>query len=98
VRHISEAEVLELYHAQQQVNINNLPGMAGVIIIIVGVLFLLLLVILLRDGKTESYSLDHAILNASPPRTLWMNMGYWKVKSRLYHSLIVEYKLLPRSM
>jgi len=30
-------------------------------------------------GKAERYSLDHAILNTSPPKTLWMNMGYWKV-------------------
>lgn len=27
------------------------------------------------------YRLDHGILNIDmPPKTLWMNMGYWKVK------------------
>ncbi len=47
-------------------------------IILFGLLSLSI-VILLRRGKEESYSLDHAILNVSPPQTLWMNMGYWKV-------------------
>ena len=29
---------------------------------------------------TKLYSLDHAILSMEvPPRSMWMNMGYWKV-------------------
>ena len=54
-------------------------------IILIGVLSLGS-VILLRRGKEESYSLDHAILNVSPPQALWMNMGYWKVQSPDYHN------------
>jgi len=48
-------------------------------------LFIVVFVILLSvlffrlPGKASRYSLDHAILNTSPPKTLWMNMGYWKV-------------------
>lgn len=29
---------------------------------------------------SKLYSLDHAILSMEvPPRSMWMNMGYWKV-------------------
>jgi len=53
-------------------------------IIVVLLLLLLPLILLLRSRK-ETYSLDHAILNTHPPKTLWLNMGYWKVTS-LSHS------------
>jgi hypothetical protein len=31
------------------------------------------------------YRLDHGVLNVEiPPRTMWMNLGYWKVSNSLY--------------
>jgi hypothetical protein len=35
-----------------------------------------------RDEADHSlYRLDHGVLNVElPPKTMWMNMGYWKVK------------------
>ena len=33
------------------------------------------------DAGKDLYRLDHGILNVDvPPATMWMNMGYWKVK------------------
>ena len=32
-----------------------------------------------RSAKKEVYGVDHGILNVQMPKTLWMNMGYWKV-------------------
>lgn len=33
------------------------------------------------EAGNALYRLDHGILNVKlPPRTMWMNMGYWKVK------------------
>lgn len=30
--------------------------------------------------RKDLYTLDHAVLNIQlPPRTMWMNMGYWEV-------------------
>lgn len=35
-------------------------------------------------NEEKLYGLDHAILNVeAPPRSMWMNMGYWKVLSPL---------------
>ena len=32
--------------------------------------------------KKKIYGLHHAILNIDfPPKTMWMNMGYWEVSS-----------------
>lgn len=32
-------------------------------------------------NEEKLYGLDHAILNVeAPPRSMWMNMGYWKVR------------------
>lgn len=34
-----------------------------------------------EEGIHELYRLDHGILNVEvPPPTMWMNMGYWKVR------------------
>jgi hypothetical protein len=33
-----------------------------------------------RSRKKEVYGVDHGILNVEVPKTLWMNMGYWKVR------------------
>lgn len=33
------------------------------------------------EGGRDLYRLDHGILNVeAPPSTMWMNMGYWKVR------------------
>jgi len=47
-----------------------------------------------KDGESDGadnaiYNLDHGRLNIElPPKTMWMNMGYWEV--RLFaHSKIV---------
>jgi hypothetical protein len=33
------------------------------------------------EGVHDLYRLDHGILNVeAPPPTMWMNMGYWKVR------------------
>jgi SAM-dependent methyltransferase len=62
-------------------------GMIGVALVVV--VLSLIFFSTLRRGKTESYSLDHAILNIPSPQTLWMNMGYWKVAD-YYNSLTYE--------
>jgi hypothetical protein len=39
--------------------------------------------IITGDGsaKKKIYGLHHAVLNMElPPRTMWMNMGYWEVR------------------
>jgi len=47
-------------------------------------------IVFLRRGTGESYSLDHAILNTPMPTTLWMNMGYWKVYPVMFPGLIMR--------
>ncbi|KAJ5556824.1 hypothetical protein N7494_000739 [Penicillium frequentans] len=35
-----------------------------------------------KKPRIETYGLDHAVLNIQlPPRTMWMNMGYWESTS-----------------
>ena len=38
------------------------------------------------DVSHDLYRLDHGILNVDvPPATMWMNIGYWKVKQLLIY-------------
>jgi hypothetical protein len=40
---------------------------------------LLVYVLWKKDDGDKLYGLDHAILNVEvPPRSMWMNMGYWE--------------------
>jgi hypothetical protein len=35
---------------------------------------------IIRVDDKDLYGLDHAILNVTvPPKSMWMNMGYWQV-------------------
>lgn len=39
--------------------------------------------VLFRGKDDNLYGLEHAILNLDiPPRSMWMNMGYWEVCNR----------------
>lgn len=43
------------------------------------------------DGDDELYGLHHAILNVEvPPKSMWMNMGYWEVCGML--SICMKYR------
>lgn len=48
------------------------------IVFVSGILAVIVIFFIKRE-RTEAYSLDHGILNVTTPKTLWMNMGYWKV-------------------
>lgn len=47
----------------------------------------------MQSGRTsrDVYQLDHAVLNIQPPKTMWLNMGYWKV---CLHLLSVDFQIL----
>jgi hypothetical protein len=39
-----------------------------------------------ESRPSKIYNLDHGRLNITlPPPTMWMNMGYWEVRSPSYH-------------
>lgn len=48
------------------------------------------IVVFFRGSDNNLYGLEHAILNIDiPPRSMWMNMGYWEVCNRNYYSTLL---------
>jgi hypothetical protein len=61
---------------------NYTPFLVGFIsALVLGPLIKFLVGRVTQDGDKRLYGLEHAILNVDdiPPKTMWMNMGYWEV-------------------
>lgn len=47
-----------------------------------------LIKLIFRVNEEKLYGLDHAILNIEvPPRSMWMNMGYWRVRAHFMYAI-----------
>lgn len=59
--------------------------LSGVLLLPIATFLLKRIMVSKKDEDDHAlYRLDHAILNVEvPPKTMWMNMGYWSVSYNL---------------